>query len=716
MEEISRRHFIRTASTAGFALWLGVSAKGNPLKSLDIASANFSPYILIESNGLITIYNTKPEMGQGTLQSFPALIAEELEVSMDQIIIKQSNGEKALGNGQRAGGSSSIRSNYLPMRKVGAAAREVLIMAASQRWTVNIADCYAENGRVIHRPSKKSLSYGELIEEASKLELPKEPKLKDPKDFKILGKVSRRQDIPLKTCGKAEFGIDAKVENMLYAVVERSPVFGGTLKSFDATEVLKIPGIKKVDRVERIVGIYKYTGIAIIGNSYWTVSQARKKLKVEWDNNGHDVFNTVDYENHLRKLASEPGVTDKNIGNVDSVKILPKNTFEAFYETPIIAHHPLEPMNCTAHIVGDKLEIWTSTQVASSITGSAAGDLHKQVGFSPDNIKLHNKFIGGGFGRRLYIDYIVEAVNVAKLVDVPVKVIWSREETTQQGPFRPMTFSKLTAGFTEDGKLSTFQHKVISPSYFESIQPDFDKKKVDSIMVEGIAEQAYEIPNLRTTYVRANLHIPVAAWRSVTSSTLAFAHEGFIDELAYQAKKDPMDFRLELLSKQSDSKKVLLKLKEVSNWDKKLPKGKGRGVAIWEFFAGLAGQVVEVTHNKDKTITIDKVIAVIDLGEVVNPDNVNNQVEGAIIMALGAATKPGITFKNGKTVEHNFYDNPLVRINETPKMEIHILTDGGKVKGVGEPGLPPFAPALANAIFAATGKRFRKMPFDLKTL
>jgi len=716
MEEISRRHFIRTASTAGFALWLGVSAKGNPLKSLDIASANFSPYILIESNGLITIYNTKPEMGQGTLQSFPALIAEELEVSMDQIIIKQSNGEKALGNGQRAGGSSSIRSNYLPMRKVGAAAREVLIMAASQRWTVNIADCYAENGRVIHRPSKKSLSYGELIEEASKLELPKEPKLKDPKDFKILGKVSRRQDIPLKTCGKAEFGIDAKVENMLYAVVERSPVFGGTLKSFDATEVLKIPGIKKVDLVERIVGIYKYTGIAIIGNSYWTVSQARKKLKVEWDNNSHDTFNTVDYENHLRKLASEPGVTDKNIGNVDSVKILPKNTFEAFYETPIIAHHPLEPMNCTAHIVGDKLEIWTSTQVASSITGSAAGDLHKQVGFSPDNIKLHNKFIGGGFGRRLYIDYIVEAVNVAKLVDVPVKVIWSREETTQQGPFRPMTFSKLTAGFTEDGKLSTFQHKVISPSYFESIQPDFDKKKVDSIMVEGIAEQAYEIPNLRTTYVRANLHIPVAAWRSVTSSTLAFAHEGFIDELAYQAKKDPMDFRLELLSKQSDSKKVLLKLKEVSNWDKKLPKGKGRGVAIWEFFAGLAGQVVEVTHNKDKTITIDKVIAVIDLGEVVNPDNVNNQVEGAIIMALGAATKPGITFKNGKTVEHNFYDNPLVRINETPKMEVHILTDGGKVKGVGEPGLPPFAPALANAIFAATGKRFRKMPFDLKTL
>jgi len=715
MEEISRRHFIKSAGTAGVALWLGLSAKGNPLMAMDLASANFSPYILIEASGQITIFNTKPEMGQGTLQSFPALIAEELEVSMDQITIKQSNGEKALGGGQSAGGSASIRTNYLPMRKVGAAAKEVLILAACKIWGVDAAECYAENGTVIHKTSKKTLPYSKLIEEASKIELPKNPKLKDPKDFKILGKVTKRQDIPLKTNGKANFGIDVKVPGMLYAVVERSPVFGATLKSYDATAVMKIAGIKKVGPIERIVGKYKYTGIAIIGNSYWTVSQARKKLKVVWENNGHETFNTVDYENHLRKLAAEPGITGKNIGSVETVQISPENTVEAFYETPMVAHHTLEPMNCTAHVKGDKLEIWTSTQVASAMTGSGGNDLPKQVGFAPENVKLNNQFIGGGFGRRLYFDYIVEAVNVAKLVDVPVKLIWSREDTTTQGPFRPMTFSKLSAGFSADGKLSTFQHKVISPSYFESMQANFDRTKVDSIMMEGIAEQAYEIPNLKTIYVRADLHIPVAAWRSVTSSTLAFAHEGFIDELAYKAKKDPMDFRLELLSKESDTKKVLLKLKEVSNWDQKLPKGKGRGVAVWDFFAGLAGQVVEVTHHPDKTISIDKVIAVIDLGAVVNTDNVKNQVEGAIIMALGAATKPGITFKDGKTVEQNFYDNPMVRINEAPAVEVHILADGGKVKGVGEPGLPPFAPALANAIFAASGTRFRKMPFDLKT-
>jgi isoquinoline 1-oxidoreductase beta subunit len=379
----------------------------------------------------------------------------------------------------------------------------------------------------------------------------------------------------------------------------------------------------------------------------------------------------------------------------------------------MVAHHTLEPMNCVAQVQGDKVEIWTSTQVPSTITGSGANDLHKHIGVIPENISLHAKFIGGGLGRRLNIDYIIEAVNIAKHITRPVKVIWSREDTTEQGPFRPMTFSKLKGGFSEDGKLIAFEHKVISPSFQEGMRSEFDKTKVDNTMVEGIGEQAYEIPNLKTSYVRADYHVPVAAWRSVTSSTLAFPHECFIDELAYKAKKDPLKFRLELLSKPSDTKRVLQKLRDVSNWDNPLPKGKGRGVAQWMFFAGLCGHVVEVTYNKDKSIKIDKVVAVIDLGEVVNPDNVKNQVEGAIVMALGAAIKPGITLQKGIVQQHNFYDNPLIRINEVPEIDVHILAEGGKVKGVGEPGLPPFAPALANAIFAATGKRIRKMPFDL---
>jgi len=717
MNQVSRRSFLKNSGGAGIALWLGISTWDNTAKASNIYEAkNFTPYIIVDSGGSITLFNTKPEMGQGTFQSIPALIAEEFEVSFDQVIIKQSNGESVFGPNQRAGGSASIRTSYTDLRKIGASAREVFVKAASLQWQVDASSCYAENGKVIHKPTNRSLTYGELVAEASKLDLPTEPKLKDPKDFKILGKMASRPDVPLKTCGKAEFGIDVRLPDMLYASVERCPVIGGTLKSFDATEALKIPGVEKVASIERVIGRYHYKGIAVIANSYWTALKARKKLKIEWDTASYATFNTSEYEDHLRALASQDGLPDKNIGSVDTLNLLPQNTIEAFYETPMEAHHPLETLNCVAQVRGDQVEIWVSTQVPSNVTGTGEFDMHKYIGMTPENIKMHTKFIGGGFGRRLYFDFIVEAVNIARLTDKPVKLIWSREDATEQGPFRPMTFSQLKGGLSDDGKLLAFQHKVIGPSLMESRDGIFDKTKVDRSMVEGIGVQAYEFPNLKTSYVRSDFHIPVASWRSVTSSTVAFPPECFLDELAYKAKKDPMEFRLELLSKPSDAKRVLLKLKEMSHWDEPLPKGRGRGVAQWEFFAGLGGQVVEVTYRPDKSIKIDKVYAVIDLGEVVNPDNVINQVQGAVVMALGAATKPGITFKDGKVEQHNFYDDLLVRMYEVPEIEVAILAEGGKVKGVGEPGLPPFAPALANAIFAATGKRIRKMPFNLNNI
>jgi isoquinoline 1-oxidoreductase subunit beta len=716
MRNLSRRSFLKNASGAGIAFWLGLSAsEGRPMKALSLAEArNITPYIRVESNGKITLFNTKPEMGQGTFQSIPALIAEELEVSLDEVTILTSSGEKELGKAQRAGGSASVRTSYEELRKVGAAAREMFVKAASNKWKVEVDACYAENGVVIHRPSRRGLTYGELAEDASKLDIPTAPKLKDPKDFKILGKAVKRPDVPMKVNGTAVFGIDVQVPNMVYASVQRCPVLGGTLKSFDAREALRVPGVQKVVEAERIVGKYRYVGVAVIANSYWAALQGRKALKIEWDTKGFETFSSAAYEKQLRALASQEGLPDKSVGSVETVNLQPNRTLEAFYETPMVAHHAMEPMNCVAHVQGNKLEIWTSTQVSSSVTGSGEDDLHKYIDFKPDNIKLHTMFIGGGFGRRLYLDFIIEAVHVAKQVDKPVKVIWSREDTTQFGPFRPMTFSQLKGGVSETGQLVAFQHKVISPSYFDSIKPEFEKTKVDPIMVEGIGEQAYEIPNLKTSYVRTDYHVPVAAWRSVTSSTLAFPHECFIDELAHKAGKDPLAFRLAMLTKPSDTKRVLLKLKEVSNWDKPLPKGKGRGIAQWEFFAGLCGQVVEVSKQPGGGIKVDKVIAVIDLGEVVNPDNVKAQVEGAIVMALSAATKPGITLEAGKVKQSNFHDSPILRINETPRIEVHILAEGGKIKGVGEPGLPPFGPALANAIFAATGKRLRKMPFDLQ--
>jgi isoquinoline 1-oxidoreductase beta subunit len=708
---LSRRKFLKYTGGAGISLWLGLSSEGLLAKTKDIGTAkNFSPFILVESNGSIIIFNPKPEMGQGTFQAIPAIMAEEFEVSLDKVNIKLTDGESKFGR-QSAGGSSSVRSNYDSFRKVGAAAKAVFITAAANKWKVDESTCYAENAKVFHKPTNKSFTYGELVEDAAKLELPKEPKLKDPKDFKILGKMAKRPDVPLKTNGKAQFGIDITVPGMRYSTVERCPVIGGTLKSFDAAEALKVPGVEKVVEVEKIMGKYHSTGVAVIAKTYWAAMQGRKKLKIEWDNKGFETFNSADYENHLRDLAKEDGIVDKNIGSVDTLTIAPENSIDAFYETPMVAHSPLEVMNCIAQVQGDKLEIWTSTQVPSSITSGGA-----TFGFANENITLHTTFVGGGFGRRLYIDYIIEAVNIARQFDKPVKLIWTREDTTDCGPYRPMTFSQLKGGFSDDGKLIALQHKVIAPSLRQSGSDKYDAAKVDGSMVEGIGEQAYEIPNIKTSYVRADFHVPLAAWRSVTSSTLSFAHECFIDELAYKAKKDPMEFRLSMLNKDSDLKRVLLKLKEFSKWDKAVPNGKGRGVAQWEFFAGLGAHVVEVTYNIDKSIKVDKVYAVIDLGKVVNPDNVKNQVEGAIVMALGAATKPGITLKNGKVMQHNFYDNTMVRINEMPEIEVLVLTDGGKMKGVGEPGLPPFAPALANAIFAATGKRIRKMPFDISNV
>ncbi len=406
---------------------------------------------------------------------------------------------------------------------------------------------------------------------------------------------------------------------------------------------------------------------------------------------------------------------DKNTGEIDAVKTTAQNTVEAFYETPVIAHHTLEPMVCVAQVTGDKTEVWSSSQVPVSLTGSGTNDLPALTGFKPENVTYHNMFIGGGFGRRLYYDYIVEAVNVAKLIDKPVKTLWSREDCIKFGAWRMMTFSKMSGTIDDDGKLIAFRHKVIGPNFHESLFKNRGGDRLDPSMVEGIGSQDYDIPNLKTSYVKTESHIPGAAFRSVVSSTIAFPHESFIDEMAYKAGKDPMDFRLGMVADTSDTKKLLQKLKELSNWGQPMSKHKGRGVAQWKFFGCQCGYVVEVTYDPiEKLIKIDKVTAVIDVGIAVNPDNVKNQVEGAVIMALSSATKPGITFKNGVVEQNNFYDNPVPRINEAPPVEVYVLADGSRIKGVGEPGIPAFAPALANAIFAATGTRLRKMPFELK--
>ncbi|HEY1212320.1 MAG TPA: molybdopterin cofactor-binding domain-containing protein, partial [Bryobacteraceae bacterium] len=428
---------------------------------------------------------------------------------------------------------------------------------------------------------------------------------------------------------------------------------------------------------------------------------------------GFDAFTTEKFEQHLRDLAATDGVIAHDSGDFDKVMAGAdeKHKLEAFYETPVVAHATMEPMNALAHWQeGDKLDVWTSVQGA----GIVKRELAETFGIPQDNITAHISFLGGGFGRRLAADYAGEAAAISKQINKPVKVIWTREDDIQLGPFRPMTFSAMKGAITADGKALAFQHKVISPSISATKSDKYDKTKPDRSMTEGISDQDYEFPNMKNAYVFADIHIPMQPWRSVTSSTLAFAHECFVDEMAAAAKKDPLQFRLDMLTKESDTKRLLAKLKEVSNWDRPLPKGWGRGIAQYKFFAGLCGNVVEVSTRKDGGMKIEKVISVIDLGTVVNPDMVKAQVEGAIVMAIVAATKDGIHFEGGKSVQSNFHNNRMLRINEMPAVEVHILAEGGAViKGVGEPGLPPVAPALANAVFAATGKRIRKLPFDL---
>ena len=723
---IARRDFLKHTGLSGLALILGASFVNGadaaelvkvhpgelPLMGLGELPESFgiTPYIIMEPSGKITIINPKPEMGQGTYQSIPALIAEELEVSLDLVTVINSSGQKAIP-GQSAGGSSSVRGSYANLRKVGASAREMLRSAAAKQWNVPVEECYAENAKIFHKPSGKSLAYGALVATASTLEVPANPTLKDPKDFKILGKSMPRLDIPLKITGQAVYGIDMELPGMVYASVERSPVFGSKLISFDDSATLQVKGVLRTVKAERVLGKNRYEGVAVIAENYWAALKGRKALKVQWDHQGFDQFNTKEYEQHLRELAKTDGLIAHNSGDFDKAMQDAPHKLEALYETPIVAHATMEPMNCLAHWQeGDKLDVWTSVQGAAIVKR----ELSETLGIPQDNITPHISFLGGGFGRRLAADFAGEAAMVSKAIGKPVKIIWTREDDIQLGPFRPMTFSAMKGAVSADGKAVAFQHKVISPSISATKSDKYDKTKPDRSMTEGISDQKYEIPNMKNAYVFADIHIPMQPWRSVTSSTLAFAHECFIDEMAAAAGKDPLAFRLSMLTKESDTKRVLTKLKQVSNWDRPLPKGWGRGVAQYEFFAGLAANVVEVSTRKDGSIKIEKVYSVIDLGTVVNPDMVRAQTEGAIVMAIIAATKDGITFEKGRSVQSNFHNNRMLRINEMPAVEVHILAEGGTViKGVGEPGLPAVAPALANAVYAATGKRIRKLPFDL---
>ena len=713
-QNISRRNFIKLSGLTGTALTLGLgfSASGKEAEIFNAEAAEglgveLNAWISIDTNGKVTIMNHRSEMGQGSFQSVPQMIAEELEVSLDQVNIVFAPGNGRKYGSQVTGGSSTIRGSYTKLMKLGASAREMLIETAAKKWGVNKSECYAENGEVIHKSSSKKLNYGALVADAAKLELPKEITLKNPKDYKIIRKPLPRQDTPQKVNGKAIFGLDFKLPGMLYAVVERSPRFQGKVVKFDDTETKKIPGVKHVLKVTRDEFDNMREGVAVVADSTWAAMQGRKVLKVEWDDAAFPHHNSDILYNKMREQVKGDMISFRTMGNTVKTFGKAEKKVEATYETPYESHSCMEPLNCVANVTDDKCEIWGPIQGPDWIQQNICGHLK----LPPEKVIVNMTFLGGGFGRKAFTDYPYEAVMISKEIKAPVQVIWTREDDMTIGPFRPGMVYQCKGTITEGGRIGSYEAKL-SGQNMDMQNPAADKSTYNASDTEGFLEGYFgSIPHYSFGDSPVESPVPVMWWRSVYASTNGFAFESFMDELSVLAAKDPLDFRRQHLGERYNL--LIDKLEQVTNW-KARKKNEGYGVAITECFSSIVGEVVKVSKTAEGKVKIDKVWAVMDCGWYVNPDIIKAQVEGSIIMALGAATKHETTFKDGKAVERNFDSYKMPRISETPEIEVYIMDNDEKAGGVGEPALPPFTPALTNAIFDLTGKRIRKLPFSLE--
>ncbi|MCS3795618.1 molybdopterin cofactor-binding domain-containing protein [Niastella sp. OAS944] len=712
---INRRAFLKLSSFTGAALTIGFYFPALAAEDASIvtaATANnlgiaLNAFITIDKTGKVSLVNHRAEMGQGAFQAVPQMIAEELEVSLDQVSIVFGPGHQSkYGGSQITGGSSTVRGAYKHLLRTGATAREMLIEAAAKKWGVPKEECYAKNGEVIHRTSNKKLGYGELVEEAAKLTPPKQVTLKARKDYTIIGKPLPRQDTPAKVYGKAEFGLDKKLPGMLYAVVERSPHFLGKVKSYDDSAVKNMPGVKHVIKVQMPVFNTVREGIAIIADNTWAAMQARKALKVEWDITGFEHLDTAALFNRMKEDLKKPGLSQRTGGNFEATFAKASKKVEAIYETPYEAHACMEPLNCVADVKDNTCEIWGPIQGPDWIQRDLADRLKMPI----DNITVHMTFLGGGFGRKAFTDYTTEAALISKEIKAPVQVVWTREDDLTQGPFRPGAMYECKAGLN-NGRIAAFQTKMAAQNMGHQ-NPGADKSSFNDSTTEGLPEPYFNsIDHYSFSDVPTESTIPVMWWRSVYSSTNAFAYESFIDELALAAEKDPIDFRRVHLRDERHLA-ILDKLEEITGWKTK-GKNSGWGLALTECFKSIVGEAVKVSKQADGKLKIDRIVAVMDCGWYVNPDIIKAQVEGSIVMALGAATIHATNFADGKAVETNFHQYRMPRINDVPDIEIYIMENEEKPGGVGEPGLPPFAPALCNAIYDLTGKRIRKLPFNM---
>lgn len=707
---ITRRALLKGGLAAGAGLTIGFRLPaGRPARAQAKA---FKPnaWVGIDRDGVVTVITGQSEMGQGTLTTIGMIIADELDADWSKVKIQQGGADRALGNPNFMGGSQatvgsrSIR-DFLPIwRRAGAAAREMLAGAAARRWGVPLDAVVTDQGVVYHRPTGRKAAYADLVDEASQLPVPQNPRLKTRDQFKLIGKRVRRRDTPDKVTGRAIFGLDVVVPGMLVATVERCPVFGGKVKTVDAGPAKAVKGVKDVVQIT--------SGVAVVADGYWAAKRGRDALRIEWDEGPNASLTSAEISRGYAQLAQQPGKVARRDG--DPAKALGEaaKKIEAAYEVPFLAHATMETMNCTAHAQADRCDLWVATQGQTAAQARAA----QITGLPPEKVVVHTTFLGGGFGRRFETDFVADAVEVSKAVKAPVKVIWSREDDMRHDFYRPATYNVLRAGLDAGGEPVAWTHRIVSPSLLIPRKWPLPPSGIDPAMMAVATDLPYAIPNLEVDWVFKDFGVPVGFWRSVSSSQNAFITESFVDELAHAAGQDPFAYRRELLGKSPKHKGVLEMAAKQAGWGTPLPRGRARGIAVAFSYGSYAAEVAEVSLGANGRVRVDRIVCAVDTGFAANPDQIRAQMEGGIIYALTAVLYGQITIDKGRVVQSNFHDYPMLRINETPRIEVHIMESGDFVGGAGEPGVPPLAPAVCNAVFALTGTRARKLPIDTDAL
>ncbi len=725
IQNLSRRGFLQGAAGLTLGLSLPAFAAKAGAAAAQAAATPFepTPFLRIGADNSVTVLSKHLEMGQGTYTGLATIVAEELDAAWVQVKVEGAPADAkrfnnlAFGPMQGTGGSTAMANSWDQLRQTGATARAMLVSAAAKRWNVPAAEITVRDGVLSHAASKRKATFGELAEAAAAEAVPASVSLKDPKDFRLIGKHAPRKDSFAKTNGSAQFTQDVHLPGMLVAVVAHSPRFGGKLKSFDARKAKAIKGVVDVVAIP--------TGVAVLATDTWTAKKGRDALSVEWDDSAAFKLGTAEMQTLYHALAQNPGLVARKEGDAPAVLAAAgTRTIKASYDFPYLAHAAMEPMNCVIQRTADGLEVWNGEQFQTVDQGTLAAMFELPA----DKVTIHMLYAGGSFGRRAstQVDYIREAASIVKTTGTraPVKLVWMREDDTKAGYYRPMFHHTLEATVDADGSIRAWRHRLVGQSIAKGspFEAFMIKDGVDGLSVEGAASLPYAIPNLQVElHTPADIPVPVLWWRSVGSTHTAYSTETFLDRLAAEARQDPVALRLKLLEKHPRHSAVLRLAADKAGWGTPLAKGKpgerrGRGVAVHESFHSFVAQVAEVTVKADGSIKVDRIVAAVDCGMAINPDNIRAQVEGSVGFALSAALHGEITLKDGVVEQGNFGEYAPIRINEMPKVEVHIVASAEKPTGIGEPGVPPTAPAVANAIAAATGKWVTQMPFRTDAL